>query len=62
MIKGEKYQIKLEGLPLLCSVLLYLEKPDCPVLQIGLSGFAQQNFLSIFSPLVLVDLKNNCNM
>jgi hypothetical protein len=60
--KGEKYQIKFEGLALLCSVLFYLEKLDCPILQIRLSGFAQQNFSSIFSPLVLVDLKNICNM
>jgi hypothetical protein len=28
--------------------------------KIGLSGFAQQNFSSIFSPLALVDLKNIC--
>jgi hypothetical protein len=55
--KGEKHQLKLEGLALLCSVLFYLEKLDCPILQTGLSGFAQQNFSSIFSPLVLVDLK-----
>jgi hypothetical protein len=62
MIKGEKYQLKLEGLDLLCSVLFSLEKPDCPILQTGLSGFAQQIFSSIFSPLILVDLKNICNM
>jgi hypothetical protein len=29
---GEKYQLKLEGLALLCSILFCLEKPDCPVL------------------------------
>jgi hypothetical protein len=60
--KGEKYQLKLEGLALLCSVLFCLEKSDCPDLQTGLSGFAQHNFSSIGSPLVLVDLKNICNM
>jgi hypothetical protein len=62
MTKGEKYQLKLEGLNLLCSVMFCLKKSDCPVLQTELSGFAQQNFSSIFSPLVLVDLKNICNM
>jgi hypothetical protein len=62
MTKGEKYQLKLEGLALLCLVLFCLEKLDCPILQTGLSDFAQQNFSSIFSPLVLVDMKNICNM
>jgi hypothetical protein len=58
--KGEKYQLKLEGLALLCSVLFCLEKPDCPVLQTGLSGFAHQNFPSILSPLISVDLRTCC--
>jgi hypothetical protein len=62
MTKGEKYQLKHDGLAPLCLVLFCLEKPDCPALQTGLSSFAQHNFSSIFSPLVLVDLKNICNM
>jgi hypothetical protein len=39
--KGEKYQLKLEGLALLCSVLLCVEKLDYSLLQTGLSGFTQ---------------------
>jgi hypothetical protein len=36
MTKGEKYQLKLEGLALFYSVLLCLKKPDCPALICGL--------------------------
>jgi hypothetical protein len=43
MTKREKYQLNIEGLPLLCSVLFCLEKMDYPVLQTGLSDFAQQD-------------------
>jgi hypothetical protein len=56
IIKGEKYQLKLERLTILCSVQFCLEKLDCPVLQTGLSSFANRTvqfcaaeFLSIFS-------------
>jgi hypothetical protein len=41
MTKGEKYQLKLKGLALLCSDPFCLKNPDYPVLQTGLSGFAQ---------------------
>jgi hypothetical protein len=41
MIKGEKYQLKLEGLALLRLVLFYLKKLDC--------SFCPPEFLSIFS-------------
>jgi hypothetical protein len=41
LTKGEKYQLKLEGLALLCLVLFCLEKLDCPVLP--------SKILSIFS-------------
>jgi hypothetical protein len=41
MTKGEKYQLKFEGLALLCYVLLCLEKLDCLALP--------NRFLSIFS-------------
>jgi hypothetical protein len=41
MTKGDKYRLKLEGIALLCSVLFCLDKLDCPVLQTGLSDFAQ---------------------
>jgi hypothetical protein len=58
---GEKYQLKLEGLALLYSVLFCLEKTDCPILQIGLSDFAQQNFYLSFHFLVTVDLRTCCN-
>jgi hypothetical protein len=60
MIKGEKYQLKLEGLAILCSVLFCLEKSDCPVLQTGLSGFAQQNFYLSFHFLITVDSRTCC--
>jgi hypothetical protein len=49
MTKGEKYQLELRSLAPLCSVMFCLEKLNCPVLQTGLSGFAQQNRSSIFS-------------
>jgi hypothetical protein len=62
MTMGEKYQLKLEGLALLCSVLFCLKKLGCLVLQTRLSDFFQQNFSSIFSPLILLNLKNICNM
>jgi hypothetical protein len=32
MTKGEKYQLKLEGLALFCSVQFCLKKSDCPIL------------------------------
>jgi hypothetical protein len=57
---GEKYQLKLEDLALLCSVLFYLEKLDCLVYQIGLSGFARQNFYISFHFLITVDLRTCC--
>jgi hypothetical protein len=48
MTKGEKYQLKLEGLALFYLVLFCLEKPDWPVFQTELSDFAQQNFHLFF--------------
>jgi hypothetical protein len=61
MAKGEKSRLKLKGLAQF-FICFCLEKLDCLVWQIELSGFAQQNFSSILSPLVSVDLKNICNM
>jgi hypothetical protein len=54
MTKGEKSRLKLEGL----AQFFYLFLTG----KIRLSGFTQQNFSSVFSPLVSVDLKNICNM
>jgi hypothetical protein len=50
MTKGDKYRLTLEGSTHFILISILSEK-------IGLSGFTQQNFLSIFSPLVSVDLK-----
>jgi hypothetical protein len=60
MTKGEKYQLKVKGLALLCSILFCLEKLDCSVLQTGLFGFAQQNFYLSFYFLVTVDSRTCC--
>jgi hypothetical protein len=67
MTKGEKYQLKLECLSLLCSVLFYLEKLDCPVLQAELSDFANRTihfcpaqFYLSFHLLVTVDSRTCC--
>jgi hypothetical protein len=56
MKKGEKSRLKLEGLAQFFLSISVLSG------KIELSGFAQQNFSSIFSPLVSVDLKNICNV
>jgi hypothetical protein len=48
MIKGEKYRLNLEGSTEFVLVYVLSAKLDCPVLQTGLFGFAQHNFLSIF--------------
>jgi hypothetical protein len=40
MTKGEKFQLKLEGLSFLFFIMFHLEKQDCPVLQTEASGFA----------------------
>jgi hypothetical protein len=53
--KGEKYQLKLEGSTHFVLVSVMSGKTR-------LSGFAQQNFSSIFSTLVSVDMKNICNV
>jgi hypothetical protein len=60
--KGEKYQLKLEGLAhIFLYLVMCLEKSDCSISQIGLSSFTQQN-LHLSFHLLYQDLKHLCNM